>query len=360
MASTDEIKTGLRRKRSRRSFSDDDYLSTGSTLLNLACSGRVDGGFVKGHYVLLVGDSTSGKTFLSLTCLAEANINPAFDDHRFIYDNAEGGALMNIRRFFGAGVADRMEPPAVDADGPVFSSTVEEFYYNVDEAAKVGRPFIFVEDSMDSLSSDAEADKFDERKDAHRKGRQAAGSYGDNKAKINSSHLRKVLGPLREMGSILIIINQTRDSFGLFGGKTRSGGHALRFYATLELWSSVKHKLQRTVRGKKRQLGVLCKIQVKKNRLTGRERVIELPIFHSHGIDDVGSCVDYLVGEGYWDVRTGKTAATGMGPTITAKRESLIRRIEDGDMQEDLRELVGMVWNSIEKDCEVVRKRRYR
>jgi len=76
----DDVKIGLRKKQKKESISDSNLLSTGSTLLNLACSGRVNGGFLKGFYYFIVGDSKSGKTFLSLTCLAEASINKDFDD----------------------------------------------------------------------------------------------------------------------------------------------------------------------------------------------------------------------------------------------------------------------------------------
>jgi len=173
------------------------------------------------------------------------------------------------------------------------SHSIEEFYYHIDDALEQKKPFIYILDSMDSLSSKAEKDKFDETKMAYRKGKEVAGSYGDGKAKKNSTSLRQLLAPLQKTGSILIIINQTRDNLGFgFGKKTRSGGRALRFYATIELWSSVKRKLSRTIKGKKRQLGVECSIQIKKNRITGRERTLTLPIYHSFGIDDVGSCVN--------------------------------------------------------------------
>jgi hypothetical protein len=53
-------------------------LSTGSTLLNLACSDRPDAGYFKGAYYYLVGDSQAGKTWLLLSCFAEACRNPQF------------------------------------------------------------------------------------------------------------------------------------------------------------------------------------------------------------------------------------------------------------------------------------------
>jgi RecA/RadA recombinase len=357
----EKVKRDLLKKRKRDVVKDSDYLSTGSTLVNLACTGRVDGGFCKGKYFFVVGDSASGKTFLSLTCLAEAAVNPEFDGHRFIYDGGEDGALMDLEKFFGRAVAERIETPISPEGEPGSSATIEEFYFNVDDAIRNGRPFIYIQDSMDCLSSEAEGEKFDERKQAHRKGRESAGSYGDGKAKANSANIRRLLGPLRKSGSILIVLNQTRDNLGFgFEKKTRSGGHALRFYATVEIWSSVKGRITRTVQGKKRQVGTNCLVKVKKNRFNGREREVVVPIYHSHGIDDVGSMVDWLVDEGVWKKsKSGIIEAAGMGPTVKLMREPLVALIEERDSVEDLRELVGETWSTIERQCEVKRRRRY-
>ncbi len=360
MTDIEEIKKGLRETHHEEVIKSSDLLSTGSALGNLACTGRVEGGFVKGYYHFMVGDSDSGKTFLSLSCFAEASINPNFDDYRLIYDGGEHGALMDIRKFFGSKVVDRLEPPRIDKDGPIYSRTAEEFYYHVDDALKKGKPFIYVEDSMDSLSSDAESVKFEESKKAYRAGKSTAGSYGDNKAKINSANLRKLIGPLKESKSILIILNQTRDNLGFgFEKKTRSGGRALRFYAALELWSSVKGTLDRTVKGKKRQIGIRCKIDVKRSRFTGRKRSVEIPIYHSYGIDDVGSCVDYLVEEGRWEKKDNKIVCNGLGPDFEGKRDKVIHIIEDKELEEDLHELVQERWDLIEELSAIKRKKRY-
>jgi len=338
-----------------------DYLSTGSTLLNMACTGKPYGGFLKGHYFFIVGDSASGKTFLSLTCFAEAAINRHFDNYRLIFDNVEGGALMSLRKFFGKGVADRLEPPAVDDEGkPVYSATIEDFYFHVDDAQKIGKPFVYVLDSMDALSSLYEKKKFDEKKKASRGGPVAKGDYGDGKAKSNSTMLRKVLSGIHKTGSILILISQTRDNVG--GGpfepsKVRSGGRALKFYCGLELWSSVRGVIKKTVKGKPRKIGVKVKVQVQKNRIQGKDRTIELPIHYSMGIDDLGSCVDFLVEEDHWPATNGMIVADDLD--LKGKRETLIRKIEAGGLERDLRELVTDVWNEIEKACEVIRKPRY-
>ena len=89
------------------------YLSTGSTMLNLAMTGSARKGFRTGHYYLFVGDSRSGKTWFCLSCLAEASIDKRFNDYRFIYDNRERGALMDIAYFFGRKAAERIESPTL-------------------------------------------------------------------------------------------------------------------------------------------------------------------------------------------------------------------------------------------------------
>lgn len=362
MSASETVKRKLLAKSDHSSGSPikpDEWLSTGSTLLNLACSGRRGGGLAKGRYFFFVGDSDSGKTVLVLTILAEAGLNKHFKGYRFIYDDIEGGALMNIEQFFGKEVARRLEAPGKNGEP---STTVEELYDNLDDAYRQGKPFIYIVDSMDGLSCEADDAKFEEQKLARRKGRQVAGSFGAEKAKKNSAGLRKARKWLKKTGSILIIISQTRDNLGMsFDPKTRSGGRALKFYAALEMWSSIRQKLYRTVKGKKRQVGILCQMRIKKNRLTGKDRTVEFPIYWSVGIDDIGGCCDFLVQEGVWK---GPKKGEGKAPIQAGKfgkapREKLVKLIEDKGLEGEVRKLVADIWNEIEQACRIERKRRY-
>ena len=338
-----------------------NLLSTGSTLLNLACSGNPFGGFLKGKYYFIVGDSASGKTFLSLTCFAEALGNKHFKDYRLIYDNIEDGCLIDIDSLFGEKVADRIEPPALSKEhAPIYSYTIEEFYYHVDDALGKGKPFIYVLDSMDGLSSEAEGDKFEQHKKAHREGKSAPGSYGDGKAKKNSEGLRKVVNELRKSGSILIILSQTRDNLGFgFEKKSRSGGRSLRFYTTVEFWSSVIKSIKKTIKGKKREIGNRIAIQIKKNRITGKKYTIEIDIFPEYGFDDIGSCVDYLVDEEWWDLPPKSSIITAPEFDIEGKREKIIKHIENNNLENELKTIVGKCWKSIEEACSLKRKKKY-
>mgnify|MGYP001562751654 CR=1 FL=1 len=353
------MKKALLKPRKNVSSEMDKGLSTGCTMLNLGCTGNPNVGFLPGHYYFLVGDTTSGKTWLSLTCCAEATINSNYDDYRLIYDQPEFGALMDKERFFGPLMAKRLEPPEKNKKGKaIFSSNIEEFFFHLDDAFNQERPFVYILDSMDALTTGQEREKFIEQKDAYRKGKDLPGSYGLSKAKWNSSSFPKVIDSLKQTGSILIVISQTRDNIGFgFEKKTRAGGRALTFYATLELWSSVVGRIKRLVRGVQRQLGVFCKVQIKKNRVIGRERSVIIPIYHSIGIDDLGSCVEFLVNERHWLEKKGIIKAPELG--LEGKREQLIRKIEEKGLEPKLKELTNEVWQEIEEECKVSRKPRY-
>jgi hypothetical protein len=170
-----------------------------------------------------------------------------------------------------------------------------------------------------------------------------------------------LLPGLQKSNSILIVISQTRDNIGFgaqFNPKTHAGGRALKFYATVELWSSVREKIKKPVKGKRRTVGIICRLETKKNRITGKDRVVEFPIYHSVGIDDTGANVDYLFAENHWKpVVCGKIAAPEFGYKGTV--EGLIIEIEKNGHEKELQNIVANVWNGIEAACVVERKRRY-
>lgn len=359
---TSKLKKQLKAKKTKSEpIPASSYLSTGSTLLNLACTNRPEGGFVNGNYFFFVGDSASGKTWLSLTCFAEATKNKNYKKHRLIYDNGEQRSkLINLEKYFGSETVRRLEAPSEDAEGnPLPSETAQEFYANVHYALDNEEPFIYVLDSENSLTSDSEKKKADQQRKALDSGKEVAGSYGDGKAKVHSENLRQLMQPLSQNNSILIVISQTRDNLNpmSFEKKTYSGGRALRFYAALEIWTALKSKIYKTVKGQKRQVGILVQVKVKKNSITGKERTIEIPIYHSFGIDDVGSCVDYLIAEKHWAKKKNTIVAHDID--FEGSRDKLIEYIEENDMEDVLREVVGEVWQAIESACEVKRKPRY-
>lgn len=340
----DKIKDKLRKR--KESPKPSEFLSTGSTLLDIA----LNGGFAKGTYHLLVGKSSSGKTWLGLTALAEASINPIFTDYQLIYDGPEDGARMDFTKFFGSSLAKRIKLRS--------SQTVEEFYYSLDDLTE---PFVYVLDSESSLSSKDEKEKHQESKRAWKKGTQTTGSYGDGKAKKHSSHLRQVIGKLKETGSILLIVSQSRDNIGFgsqFEKETRGGGRALTFYATTELWFSRTKSLKRTVRGKQRKIGNIMQVKVRKNRESGREPIIPIHHYFSVGFDDIGACIRWLVTEKHWSQNKQGIISVPEWE-LDLKTENLISTIQEEGREKELREIVSKVWQEIDSACEVKRRNKY-
>jgi hypothetical protein len=342
-------------------------LSSGIRLLNLACSGKSSVAFLPGLYYLFVGDSAAGKSWLLLQTLAEASMNLNYNDYRFIHDNPERGTLMNFKKYFGKAMSERLEAPSPSGS----SALLEEFYDNVQDAANSGKPFIYGLDSEDALDDEASLIKAKEDKKRRQKGsthtenedgevKKPKGSYKLSKPKLNSGMLKVAFNSLRDTNSLLFIIKQTRDNIGpdaMFKPKTRSGGNALTFYATQELWFSIKGKIRDTRLGKPRVLGTTLKIHVKKNRESGKDRIIEVPFYPDHGFDDTGASVNWMIDEDRWEVRKGKVIVPEF--EFEGKTEKFIQWIEENNKEKELGAMVTEAWIEVEEACKVQRKRRY-
>lgn len=354
----ERIKKEMRmKKKNDEPIPRKNYLSSGSRILNKACTGKTYGFCWKGLYILFVGDSNSGKTFIALTCLAEAAKNPEFDNFEFLYDNSESATPPPIKKYFGSKVHNRLLPLHGTKKSPRGSSTLEEFYDGILSRKK---PFICILDSMDSLVTSDEVEYDKAGRKAREDGTKQKGTYGMAKPKINSAKLRLVCNKLKRTGSILIVISQTRQNIGWnakFNPKTRSGGDALRFYARLEFWSSVAGRIIRKSMGKKRKVGIFAKINIVKNHLTGWEGMVKVPIYRQFGIDDTGSLVDFLIEERWWRVKKGIVNAKEFD--VELEREKLIEYIETRELQADLYKVFNKHWNAIEESCEIKRTKRY-
>lgn len=333
--------------------------STGCTTLNLACSGSVAWGMAKGHLYLLVGDPGSGKTVLSLTAMGQAARNPEFVDHRLIFCNAENGALMDLAHFYGPGLSERLEPLGGTREEPEDPYVLEDFYDLLDDALGQG-PCVLLLDSMDALCPRAWVGKVKEDRKAVEKGQDPKGSYGTDKARVNSERLRLLRGKLRKTGSVFIMISQTRDNIGfdaMFNPQTFGGGNALTFYSDVILWTKVRERFKRQVKGKEVEIGILSQVRVKRNRHTGRTGTkVDIPIYWSLGVDDVGASVNFLADWKHWPKQGGVLVAKDLDLRGTA--EELVQAIEERGLERQLGMVLADVWQEIEEACVVRRKRR--
>lgn len=326
-------------------------LSTGSFLLNLACSGKVEGAFLPGTMINPIGDSHTGKTFLLHNIFAEAVLNPFFKNHDLYYDNAEAAPTKGIRNIFGGLLNKKLKKPPCE-DGR--SRTIQEWRKSIWSIIKKGTPFIYGLDSLDALSSEENTKRLNE--EASNKKKQK-GSYKMEKSKILSEILAEVCREMEKTGSLLIILSQTRDNINpmSFIPKTRSGGRALKFYACIEMWLGGLGNIKDNKT--KRVLGHKVRVKVTKSKITGKIRECDFSIFPNYGIDNIGACVDFLIAEGFWQSTKLKHNAERLG--ICATRDKIIAAIEEKGLEKELQEEVKDAWMEIEESLKLNRKPRY-
>lgn len=320
-------------------------IPTGSTLLNLACSDTVDGGYGAGKMINLIGDSSSGKTILAWTMLAELSHRKEFDKYKLIYDDVEAALEININRMFGNITKKRVDL--------ISSDTVEDFYGSIVSLVNKNEPFIYVLDSLDALTSVEEEKRADEY--ANEK-ENKSGSFKTEKPRMVSEILRVIVKKIKSSNSMLVVVSQTRDNIGyssMFQPKTRSGGKALKFYCTHEIWLAVGKKFKEM----EREIGAVIGIKITKNKLTGKRRNIEFPLYYDYGIDSIGANINFLVEEKHWKKTGTNIEATDFEVSYPMKK--LIKFIEDQSLEEALDEIVGNKWNEIEEKIKLNRKSRY-
>lgn len=314
------------------------WLPSGSVVLNIRCSGMWDGAYRQGRFINVIGDSHSGKTILVMTGLAQMSIMPKFDHFRLIYDDAEEADSFDHEKMFGKKFAERIEPPNFDPDTnePIYSETIEQFFDNVSEACdyaiKNKKPFVYVLDSFDSIDADAEVKKEDQNR-AHRKAgndSKVKGSFQATKQKKASQMFRQLKTKLKKAGGVVIIISQTRDNLtaGSFEKKYRSGGKALKFYSSIEMWLAYIGAITKTIDGIKYTNGTDTLAKISKNKFTGQKSECEFPIYPSYGIDDVGACIDFLVKIKYWHKPAKGTKIKAPEFKHDGTKKALIAKIE--------------------------------
>jgi len=259
-----------------------EFLDSGSTLLNLALTGRYDCGWRAGRVANLVGDRSTGKTLVAIgTAALFLRFPRGGKKPRVVYMEAESAFDEEYARTIGL---------PEDGFELVRLNTVEAFEkkaLEVAAAAKEDEAYLIVVDSLDGLLSEKDKAKRDEGK----------GSYGMGKTKALSSVFPSVVGVFEEKSITPLIISQVRFNInaGLYGPKyTRAGGKALDHALTHEVWLHERRKLFDKAPYDKIPYGINIEAHVTKNKIGRAFRRAALPIIFDHGVDDVTSLLDFL------------------------------------------------------------------
>jgi len=254
------------------------FISTGCAVLDCA----LGGGVALGRTANLVGDRSTAKTGTATEVLI--NFVSAYPSGSAAYRETEAAFDEEYAAAMGLPI-DKVD--FGDPDEPLI--TVEDFYRDFDafcdKQLKAKEPGLYVLDSMDALSDEAEMARDIEK-----------GSFGAAKAKKMSEMFRKITRKQEQANVCLFIVSQVRENIGaMFGEKyTRSGGKALDFYASQIFWLANLGQLKRTSNKVERVYGIKLRASVKKNKVGLPFRKADFQFEFGFGTNDLLASVEWL------------------------------------------------------------------
>jgi recombination protein RecA len=290
---------------------DVDTVSTGSLGLDIALG---IGGLPRGRVVEIYGPESSGKTTLALHCLAEAQKKGGI----CAFIDAEHALDPVYARKLGVNVDDLLISQP---------DTGEQALEIADTLVRSGAVDVLVIDSVAALVPRAELE----------------GEMGDSmpglQARLMSQALRKLTASINRSNTMVIFINQIRMKIGVMYGspETTTGGHALKFYA------SVRLDIRRIGAIKERDevVGNQTRVKVVKNKLAPPFKQVEFDIMYGEGISKMGEIIDLGVKAGvveksgawfsYDSQRIGQGRENAKvflkaNPDVAAKIEAMVRQ----------------------------------
>ena len=247
-----------------------DWISTGSSMLDLAISNKPNGGIAIGRITEINGLESSGKSLVGAHLLASTQ--------------KKGGVAVYIDTETAVS-KEFLEVIGVDIDNMLYVhlETVEEIFEAIEKiVVKVreednSRLVTILVDSLAGASTKVEMEA-DFEKDG----------WATSKAIIISKAMRKITQMIGKRKVALVFTNQLRQKLGVMFGDpwTTSGGKALPFHASTRIRLKNKGQIKDT---KKNTIGMKIQAQVIKNRLGPPLRHCEFPLYFESGIDDDGS-----------------------------------------------------------------------
>lgn len=256
-------------------------IPSGCTLLDCVFGG----GYALGRVVNIVGDKAVGKTLLAIE--ACANFAQKYPKGKIFYREAEAAFDPDYAETLGLPL-DQVDfgKEGIDTQWETVEDIFEDLEVQLSKLEKSGGAGLYIIDSLDALSSRAEMKrKVDE------------GSYGQEKPKLLSRLFRQYARRIKATKMCIIVISQIRDKIGVtFGEKySRTGGHALDFYASQIVWLSHLKILYREIKGVRRATGVQIKAKCKKNKVSNPFGECVFEITFGYGIQDAEASVDWLI-----------------------------------------------------------------
>jgi len=256
-----------------------EWVSTGSTLLDLAISNRPHGGFPVGRMVELSGLESTGKSLMCAQIIAETQKRGGlaiFFDSESSVDKKFWTALgVNIRNVNYQKFTTLEE---------LF--TMMELVIGVFRKKDDGRLLTIFIDSVAQASVESEMES-----------EHGVSGYNTGKAIILSKAMRKITNLVSNQRVLIVYTNQVRYNMnaGPFGDKwIVPGGKALPFACSVRIRLANLGKLKVKRHGLDEVIGMKCTSQVIKNRCGPGYRTAQFEIHYDSGIQDLSSWLTYM------------------------------------------------------------------
>jgi recombination protein RecA len=249
-----------------------DWISTGSTLLDIAISNRRNGGLPVGRMVELSGLEGTGKSLIAAHIIANTQEKGGIA----VMIDTENAAAPEFWAAVGVDIPNLMYVHAV---------TVEDIFnyleFMIGHVRKISpdRLITFVVDSVAGASTEKEMEAV-----------HGVDGYNTGKSITISKAMRKLTGLIGQQKILVVFTNQLRMNLqATMPGQDKyitSGGKALAYHCSVRVRLKSIKKLKNS---DKETIGIECKAHVEKNRLGPPQRVSTFKIMFDSGISDVES-----------------------------------------------------------------------
>ena len=303
-----------------------EFISTGSSVLDLAIANRPNGGVAVGRITEINGLESSGKSLIGTHILAETQKR----DGVAVYIDTETSVSREWLETIGVDVS-KLLYLHVETVEDIFEC-IESIIVKIRESDRERLVSILV-DSLAGASTKVEMEA-DFEKDG----------WATSKAIIVSKAMRKITQMIGRERIALVFTNQLRQKLGVMFGDpwTTSGGKALPFHASTRI--RLKNMGQIKVGAKNDVIGMKCRAQIIKNRLGPPLRHADFNLYFDSGIDDMGSWLTVLK-----DHKLLKIA--GAWYTLEYKGKDI--KFQSKDFEKKLEENDGLKEYLYDKICDV-------
>jgi recombination protein RecA len=254
------------------------WISTGSSMLDLAISNRPNGGFPIGRIAEITGLEASGKSLLAAHALA----NTQKQGGMAVYIDTENAISREFLEAIGLDLEKMLYVP-LETIEDIFEA-IEGIIESVRKSNKNKLVTIVVDSVMGASTKIEMAAEYD--KDG----------YATSKSIILSKGMRKLTNMIGREKICLIFTNQLRSRLGVSFGDpwTTSGGKAIPFHASVRLRLKSLGQIKAKKNGIDQIIGIQTRAQVIKNRMGPPLKSVDYDIYFESGIDNYGGWLNVM------------------------------------------------------------------